>query len=141
MSKFKVTRNFRFADILKDVEPTESDMRRAGEDLADQIRERTTQGLDEDRRKFAPYAASTLARSAKRSNTRGPIVDLSDTGQMMADLGVVRASRKGFGLGFRTRRSEKLADFHTSGAGRLPVRRFLGIPQSWINDLIRRLKR
>ena len=60
---------------------------------------------------------------------------------MFADFGVVQVSRNGLKLGFRTNRSATLAEYHETGAGRLPVRRFLGVPKSWIAELVKRLIR
>lgn len=134
MARMTVKRNFSFAKVLDDLQPSEADMREAGEQLAVKIENRTLAGLDEDGRRFAPYA-----RGRRKFGKRA--VDLHDTGRMFQDFGVVKATRRMFALGFRSRRSERIADWLSSGTSRMPARRFLGVPASWIDDLIRTLKR
>ena len=141
MARFTVRRNFKFADILKDVSPTEAYMRKLGEQLAVRIENRTLAGLDEDGKPFAPYSPEYQARKKYGRST----VDLHLASEMFKDFGVVSATSKRVALGFRTERSERLAAYHEAGAGHLPVRKFLGVPAAWVRELLgplgRRLRR
>lgn len=147
--RVRVKTNFSFVKALEDLAPSESTMREQGTILRDRLEARALEGLDEDRRRFAPYAARTRALKQRRPR-RNPftgryanrlLVTLHATGQMFRDLQVTRATRRTVQLGFTTRRSEQLAQWHESGAGRLPVRRFLGVPAAWLDDLVRALRR
>lgn len=127
MARVRLRRNFSFSRL--DLRPAQSAMRQEAETLRDRIVTRTQSGLDEDNRKFAPYLGNKKAT-----------VDLTDTGQMLErDFVPVSVTRKGFGLGFRTFRSEQIADAHITGKGRLPIRRFLGVPVRWATAMTTRL--
>lgn len=127
MARIKLRRNFSFSSI--DLKPTQSAMREEAVTLRDRIVQRTQSGLDENNRKFAPYQGG-----GRRT------VDLTDTGQMLEqDFQPVSVTRNRFGLGFRTFRSEQIADAHITGKGKLPVRAFLGVPASWVNAIKKRL--
>ncbi len=119
----KVSRNFRFSDIK--LTPGRAAMEDAGDFLVKRIVRRTQSGRDEDNRKFAGYPG--------RPHTT---VDLTDTGQMLEqDLQPVVVTETRVGIGFTTYRSANIADHHLEGHGRLPVRRFLGIPSSWVREV------
>jgi hypothetical protein len=146
MARIKVSRNFKVEDLVRDLQPTESELRREGEALVDRVKQRTLSGRDENNRAFEPYAPATVAGHGQRRGRGGrfvskTLVTLKDTGEMLDDLQVVKVTRKGFGLGFRTKRSEKLAEYHESGAGDLPVRKFLGIPNAWVDEMMAKLQR
>jgi hypothetical protein len=130
MARVTVRRNFSFEKIVKEAVPN-GVMREAAHALAQRIERRALSGLDENNRRFAPYAPSTRERGGKST------VDLHDTGQMFRDLQPVKVTRTAFGLGFRTERSERLAIWHESGAGTLPVRKFMGVPAVWVGDIVR----
>lgn len=119
MSRLRYRRNFSFASL--NLAPGRAAMQAAGQHLAARTVARTQSGLDEDNRKFAPYS-----RRSKGT------VDLTDTGQMLNDYQPVAITDRTVGLGFRTIRSECIADAHQSGKGTLPVRRFTGIPKAWV---------
>lgn len=122
MGGIRLRRNFSFEKAL--VPPGKAAMRQAGLEVRDRIVTRTQSGLDENRRKFTPYPHSKAT------------VDLTDTGQMLEqDFQPVEVTDRSVGLGFRTVRSEQIADAHINGKGRLPPRRFLGVPQSWLRDI------
>ena len=132
MARIVVRKNFRFENALKDLTPTERDMRRAGEELAVKIENRTLSGRDENNQPFAPLAQPKYGKDK---------ADLHDTGQMFGDFGVVKATTKSVGLGFRTRRSERIADYHQAGTRNMPARPFLGVTDRWVADIMRRLFR
>jgi hypothetical protein len=132
MARIRIRKNFTFADLLDDVTPTEREMRKAGEELAVKIENRTLRGRDENNQPFAPLA------QPKYGSDRST---LHDTSRMFEDFGVVEASRKRFVLGFRSRRSERIAEYHQHGTRRMPARPFLGVPARWVTDLVRALVR
>jgi hypothetical protein len=132
MGRIKVRRNFSFVKALDDVLPTERDWLGVGEKLTVQIENQTLSGVDENGQPFAPLA------QPKYGSDRA---DLHDTGRMFADFGVVRVSRKGFALGFRSKRSADIAGFHQEGTSRMPARPFLTPNPRWIVDMLRRLIR
>lgn len=132
MARVRIRRNFKFVDLLDDIAPTERDMRKAGEQLAVKIENRTLRGLDENNREFIELA------EPKYGSTRA---DLHDTGKMFEDFGVVEASRKRFVLGFRSKRAEQIAGFHQHGTSKMPARPFLGVPRRWVTDIFRALIR
>src|SRR5688572_13612575 len=101
-------------------------MQKTGTDLRNRIVARTLSGRDEDNRRFTPY--SPMYRRIKGSS----LVNLRLSGRMHDDLTVLRASRTGFLIGYRSQRSEQIALDHESGKGRLPVRRHLGVPITWV---------
>ena len=145
MARLRVRRNFRFSDLI-DQRGSADVMREAGLRLAVKIENRTMSGLDERGRRFAPYSPA-YRKGVKRggvvrfaSKSIGP-VDLHLTGQMFRDFDVVQVTAKSVGLGFRGSESGKKADWHESGAGRLPVRKFLGVPDVWVADLVQFISR
>jgi hypothetical protein len=135
MARVRVRSNFKFADITKQA-ATASTMREEGERLAVEIENRTLSGVDEDRRKFAPYSPEYQRREKFGSST----VDLHRTGRMFSDFGVVKANRNGFSLGFRTSKSDQIASYHDEGTKNMPQRKFIGVPASWVTALLRRIR-
>ncbi len=130
MARIRITRNFKLESIIREAVPPQL-LRQEGERIAGRIRSRTLSGLDENNKTFAAYQSGRKER-----------VDLHDTGQMLVqDLGVIKVLKTFVGLGFRTQRSEDIAEKHETGAGTLPVRRFMGVPTAWINDLVDTVKR
>jgi hypothetical protein len=132
MARIKIRRNFAFKDIK--LTPGRDTMREVGMHLVERTVRRTKSGRDEDGRAFAPY----------QSGRPGP-VDLHDTGQMLdEDYGIGMLTENRVGLGMATARSADIAEKHEQGHGNLPVRRFLGIPQSWVREvkqiIMRRLR-
>ena len=49
--------------------------------------------------------------------------------------------RKMVALGFRTRRSQEIAEFYETGAGNLPIPKFLGLPAAWADEVIAKITR
>ena len=133
--QFNVKRNFKFVDLIKMDNP-QTVMREAGERLAVQLENRTLSGRDENNRAFKRYSPEYQRRAKFGRST----VDLhgAPTSAMWSDFGVVRAHRTGFALGFRSDKSALKAIWHEGGTTRgLPVRKFLGVPESWITSLKR----
>jgi hypothetical protein len=102
-------------------------MRRAGEQAANGIRERTRRGIDEDGRPFAPGAD-------------GQRVDMSASGRMLNDLTVLEATNYSLKIGFKTDPSARIAALHDAGTSRMPSRRFLGLSAAMVDGLVRFLK-
>jgi hypothetical protein len=132
MAKITIRRNFKFADMK--LTPGRETMREVGNHLVERTVRRTKSGRDEDGRPFVPY----------QSGRPGP-VDLHDTGQMLdEDYGIGHLTENEVGLGMATSRSAVIAEDHERGHGNLPVRRFLGIPLSWVREvkviIMRRLR-
>ena len=73
-------------------------MRQAGEELAVKIENRTLAGRDENDA-LPPWHNRRTARTFSRV-------------AMFKDFGVTSATRRGFTLGFRSRRSERIAEYH-----------------------------
>ena len=129
MARVRVTRNFKFTELLDDIAPTEPLMRQAGEELAVKIENRTLAGRDENDR---PFPLRTTG------GPRGP----SSRVAMFKDFGVTSATRRGFTLGFRSRRSERIAEYYLHAMpSRMPARAFCAVPARWVRDIIRRLRR
>lgn len=127
MAKVRLTRNFSFADML--VRPDAAEMRQMGTDLRDRIEDRTLRGEDENGQPFKPY---------KGGSYKGKIVpNLHDSGRMFQDFQVIEAEPGKMTLGFVTRQSEDVARYHMEGTGSLWPRRFLGVPETWIEDIRR----
>jgi hypothetical protein len=129
----KINRNFQFRDLIKGL-TSEAMMKQEGKRLADDIERRTLSGRDENNRGFTPYSADYAKRKGSKK------VNLTASGAMFDDFGVVRSTRSAFSLGFRSQQSQKKAVWHDTGAGSLPERHFLGVPESWIRGLMQRLR-
>ncbi len=91
----------------KDV-ATESIMREEGERLVLNIENRTLSCFDENRREFRTVLAQLPQGELWRVSGKP---DPHRTWEMFADFGVTQASKRGFRLGFRPRRSEQIAGY------------------------------
>lgn len=120
------------------VSPGAQAMRTEGLKLIVRILNRTASGRDENNRRFEPYSPAYLKRFGGLKP--GGVVDLNLSGDMLRALDVLEASETKIRIGFSNADAEVLAGYHDRGAGRLPVRQFLGIPPSWLDDLVRRLR-
>ncbi len=122
----KLTRD---APFLKGLERrltlTNFDMEAAGRLLARKIKDRTAEHRDEDRRSFKDYTEPY----ARRKGVDPHAVDLKATGQMLRDLGVIKATSKSVTIGFGTARSRRVAGFVER------TRRFMGVPAAWLKEV------
>lgn len=121
----RATRNF----SLKGMQfvPGRTHMQKVGDQLAARTVARTMAGRDENGHPFKPYAVD--------GPKAGQRVDLTETGEMLADYGPLVVTERYVGLGFATERSRKLADIHNKGKGHMPVRRFTGVPAAWVTEV------
>lgn len=102
--------------------------------LTDRIVARTRSGRDEQNRKFRPYTY----RYALRKGVSPGAVDLTLTGDMLDNLSPIKVARNGFTIGFLSRFAALKAAWNET---KYPQRRFMGIPPTWLNDLVRRLRK
>lgn len=125
--------NFRLRSIEWSNEVT---MKEVGNRIAVRVVNRTLSGLDEDGAPFAPYKA----HKGKGRWGKGPSdpVTLHDTGAMLANLGPVDVTQRSVRIGFSDPAQEAKARAHDSGVPRrgLPQRRFLGVPEDWVKEII-----
>ena len=137
MAGFKVTKSYRsLKDSIEFSNP--AIMREIGQRLVVNIVRRTMSGKDENNRNFAPYAASTRRRKPTYGGRGG--VDLYETGQMLNNLDVTEVTAKTVKAGFTDSEMEARARHHIEGHGSLPVRAFMGISKSWVDDIIKLIK-
>jgi hypothetical protein len=121
---------------------TATEARVIGLQLCAKIENRTLSGVDEQRRAFHPYSEDYGTRVKHRLRP----VDLRRTGKMLGDLDVVVATSHRIGIGFRSAEAEQRAEYHDGLAGHdgkrgsNPLRRFLGLQPSWIDEIVRRIK-
>ncbi|MCC7241203.1 MAG: phage virion morphogenesis protein [Acidobacteria bacterium] len=121
----RVRRNFRFREIP--TTPGRSAMRRVGEDIAADVRQRTASGRDADGAAFAPGAD-------------GEPVDLRDSGRMLDDLTVLEASDRGVKVGFKTERSARIAQYHETGTKHMPARPFIAMSRAMVERAVGLIK-
>lgn len=134
-SRIRVSRNFTMA-VPRCIRPETA--RTIGLWLLVQIENRTISGLNETRSSFAPYSA----RYGKEVKGRMRPVDLKRSGDMLGDMDVVAATSHRIALGFNSDAMAQRAAYHDSLASRrkMPLRRFLGVQQSWIEEVVKRLR-
>lgn len=132
-----IRRNFRFADI-KGKLASPATMRTVGLNIAVHIVRRTMSGIDEQGRRFVPYAKSTKRR--KLSYGSGA-VDLFESGDMLNDIGVTKVTAKSVRVGFSSKEMEQRARHHEEGHGNLPVRRFMGVSHAWVLEAVKTIQR
>lgn len=131
MVRVRVRRNFSRRDLLRDISISKRTMRAAGQQIAEDVRDRTRAGVDAEGRPFAPHEGEQA----------GERVDLADTGQMLRDLEVLEATEHGVKVGFRTARSERLAALHEQGTRHMPARPFLALSSATIERVMQILRR
>jgi hypothetical protein len=129
------SRTFRFRDI-KFVD--RSTMREVGNTIAVRIVNRTLSGKDENNRRFIPY--SERYRRRKKTYGRTDVVDLHESGDMLNDLGPTEVTDAKVRVGFTDPDMEYLAKCHDQGRGNNPERRFMGIPEAWVRDIVAMIK-
>lgn len=127
MARIRVRRNFTGRDLLREIRVSEQTMREAGRRIADDIKAQTARGVDADGRVFA-------------KTNDGSVPDLSESGQMIDDFGVLSADETGVRVGFRTERSARIAAFHEEGTSRMPRRSFVGVTAATLDRVVRFLK-
>lgn len=108
-------------------------MRKVGDAVLPKIIARTQSGLDENRRRFAPYA--------KDSKKAGKTVDLTETFDMLSQMTVVKATPKTVRLGWKSRKLGTRAGFLHGGTENMPARPFVGITTQWVIDALRKFYR
>jgi len=127
MARVRVKSNFRMSELGRDL-IREPDMRKAADEVIDKIKARTLAGTDETGRAFAPTATGAPA-------------DLRETGQLLADLAVLEATKHKVRVGFRTERSARVASYLQNGTSRMKARPFIGLPARWVDAFVARVIR
>lgn len=125
------TRAFRFRSLVGQVW-TIDDLERAGQLIARRVIERTQGGVDEDRRRFTPYTPAY----AKRKGCAPSDVDLTLSGDMLGNFGVLWTGRNRVRVGFSSDAMRQRAGYNEARG-----RRFLGVPESWIREVRNQLRR
>jgi hypothetical protein len=104
--------------------------REFGERYIDKILERLDDGLGKDG-KLKKYSKAYINSLTFQAYGKDPnTVNLELTGQMRADISVVRTTPTGCILGFTNDEQEQKAIGHVEGRGNLPKRDFWGLPKS-----------
>lgn len=113
--------------------------REIGLGLLVKIENRTIGGRDESGHAFHIYSKAYGMRVKGR---RSPVdLKLGNSG-MLSDMDVVRADGHHIDLGFRSQAMWQRAQYHDSLEPRkkMPLRRFLGLPTAWVEDVVRRIR-
>lgn len=121
--------------LLSSITPLFSDFgfkQEFGKRIVDEIVKRTESGIDKKDNAFKPgystiYKKSTIFKIFKGAKRT---VDLHLTGEMLADLDVIKVNRNSIVLGFPSTEQEAKAHGHINGGNNLPVRDFFGLPIS-----------
>lgn len=98
MAGITVTRNF--GDLRKLLPVGEGLMREIGDFATNRIRRRTEQGIDQHERPFVPLSSGYAKQKAKAlGHSRA---DLTVSGRMLNDMGVVAATDRAVEISFRS---------------------------------------
>lgn len=102
-------------------------MQRVGEEMADHVRARTQGGRD--------AAGHSFVRYSPRGPKAGQSVDLTESGDMLANLDPVRVSERSVTIGFSDPKQDAKARAHNYGRG-VPRRRFMGVGRDALTRII-----
>lgn len=115
-------------------------LRRIGREMVNVIRDRTAKSLDKNKQVFAPYSKEYKSSDDFKLAGKSSKVDLTLSGDMLADLGVVSVKKGQIEIGFDRDNQRAKAHGHITGAnGNLPVRNFLGISEDELSSILRRV--
>lgn len=103
--------------------------REFGRRAIDKILERTNDGIDKKDNPFKKYSKAYIKSLAFQvyGKSAGQ-VNLKLSGEMQADIDVIKTDRTGVTIGFRDGDQNDKAYGHVYGKGSLPVRDFWGLP-------------
>ncbi len=101
-----------------------------GKRIIDEIVKRTESGVDKNGSSFTPYSdsykKSTIFKIYKGSK-RTP--DLHLSGEMLADMDILKMTKTSVTIGFPGSEQEAKAHGHINGSNNLPRRDFFGLPK------------
>lgn len=115
-------------------------LNRVGREIVRTIEKRTLSGKDKSGNSFYPYSKEYKESMEFRIAGKSPNnVNLKLTGEMLGDLSVIAIDEKKgqIIIGFEDEQQKAKAHGHITGAeGNLPVRDFLGISKSELEDIV-----
>lgn len=115
-------------------------LKRIGREIVNVIRDRTAKSLDKNRNPFPAYSKEYKASDDFKLAGKTSRVDLTLSGDMLADLGVLSVKKGQIEIGFERGEQRAKAHGHITGAnGNLPVRNFLGISEDELGSILRRV--
>ena len=134
-SGIRVSRNFTMK-VDRCVSPRTC--REIGVGLLVKIENRTLGGRDETGHAFQQYSTPYGPKVKGRMRP----VDLKRSGDMLADMDVLRADGQRIVLGFRSDEMDQRAFYHDSNGAhpKMPKRRFFGLSAVWVDDVVRRIR-
>jgi len=114
-----------------------------GRELVQTILKRTAKGIDRYGNRFEPYSkAYKNSDDFQLTGKSSSNVNLTLSGDMLADLSVISARKGRIIIGFEDEQQRAKAHGHVTGkdgSGDLPVRDFLGISQEELASAIRKV--
>lgn len=114
-----------------------------GRELVQIILKRTADGKDKNGNAFVPYSDEYKKSDDFRLTGKSPSrVNMRLSGDMLADLGILSARDGRIVIGFEREEQRAKAHGHITGkdgTGKLPVRDFLGISKSELEQAMRKV--
>lgn len=106
-------------------------MKAITKDVKKRVEERTAKGRDYKNRKFEPYSPAYAKRKKKK------LVNLDDTGEMLGALRTKVISPKHGRVLIKGRRAI-IANIHTTGTGKQPLREFMAITKTGEAQIVKK---
>jgi hypothetical protein len=133
----KVESNKRIVKALTPLLKKPDIKKEIGRRIIDAIKERTQSGLDKNEKEFKKYSKDYIKSPIfKIWGKSASNVNLLLTGDMQANIDVVKVTGNTVEIGFTDSLEEAKAEGHIKGANYLPVRNFWGLPNASALELI-----
>jgi hypothetical protein len=112
--------------------------REFGNKVIDEIIKRTDKSIDKHNVGFVKYSKFYKNSDAFKIHGKSSKVNLKLTGEMRADMSVTGVTATAVKISFPNPEQNKKADGHIRGLGSLPIRDFFGLPQTDLENLMKK---